>query len=727
MDPAQLDNAIRAARSHLLGLRTADGHWTGELSSSALATATAAFALAVVARETGTTEFSPLIRGGLDWLARHQNADGGWGDTVACRSNASATVLAWATLDPADAGLAAAMPRDPAHAAAARTAEDWLARAAGSLQPRDLARTIDARYAGDRTFSAPILTMCALAGRLGAGRDAWRYVYPLPFELAVLPHALWRRLRLRVVSYALPALVAIGQARHHFRPPSIASPLRLVRRLARRRTLNLLTAIQPPSGGFLEAAPLTSFVAMSLAAAGHARHPAVEHAVGFLTATVRPDGSWAIDTNLATWVTTLAVAALAGRTPEAGLRPGEAGPDFLEALPPDAGQRIAGWLIAQHHRAEHPYTHAPPGGWAWTDLAGGVPDADDTAGALVALRHLAPVEPYQPLENVAQPPSAENNVNSAQPRAAVPHHGPPSSAGCYVESAAAGARWLMDLQNSDGGIPTFCRGWGRLPFDRSSPDLTAHAIAAWIAWLPDIPAALRMRAAAAVARAVAYLEHTQTPDGTWIPLWFGNEHAPREENPTYGTARVVAALATLAPVLAPAASDFAFHPDPVRAMIARGANWLLASRGVDGGWGGDRGTPPSIEETALAVDALARLLPPPPAAAGSVAQPPSAVQQVPAEAHARGRACHNPDKATLAPAGDLPVCQPLLGAAVDPAILRGAVLRGAEWLIERTRGGTVFEPAPIGFYFAKVWYSEQLYPVIFTVAALQRTRAMCYP
>lgn len=28
------------------------------------------------------------------------------------------------------------------------------------------------------------------------------------------------------------------------------------------------------------------------------------------------------------------------------------------------------------------------------------------------------------------------------------------------------------------------------------------------------------------------------------------------------------------------------------------------------------------------------------------------------------------------------------------------------------------EPAPIGFYFAKLWYYERLYPLIFTVGAL---------
>ena len=93
----------------------------------------------------------------------------------------------------------------------------------------------------------------------------------LPFELGAMSHKWLRRLRLPVVSYALPALIAIGQVRHHFRPTRF--PLtRLLRDRLRRRTLERLERIQPPSGGFLEAAPLTSFVAMSLASIGQGGH-----------------------------------------------------------------------------------------------------------------------------------------------------------------------------------------------------------------------------------------------------------------------------------------------------------------------------------------------------------------------------------------------------------------------------------------------------------------------
>ena len=42
------------------------------------------------------------------------------------------------------------------------------------------------------------------------------------------------------------------------------------------------------------------------------------------------------------------------------------------------------------------------------------------------------------------------------------------------------------------------------------------------------------------------------------------------------------------------------------------------------------------------------------------------------------------------------------------------------WLVQRVEDGSFAEPSPIGFYFAKLWYFERLYPIIFSVAALGR-------
>jgi squalene-hopene/tetraprenyl-beta-curcumene cyclase len=594
----RLDRGRRTVRGRLLAERTAAGHWVGELSTSALSTATAALALALADRARGERRFETLVERGLDWLARHANEDGGWGDTLRSRSNLSTTTLAWAAL------YAAGGER---HAAPVERARAWIAARAGSLEPEVLAAAVAAVYGKDRTFSVPILMTSALAGVLGEGEAAWRSVRQLPFELAACPRAWFRRLGLGVVSYALPALIAVGLVRHR-RLPGRNPLLRIAREAASRPALRLLERIQPASGGFLEAVPLSSFVVMSLAACGEAAHPVVSRSLEFLLRSVRADGSWPIDSNLATWVTTLAVNALGGG---------------LEGLEEGGRAQIRAWLLREQHREVHPYTEAAPGGWAWTDRAGGVPDADDTAGALLALRRLGPITP------------------------------------ACREAALLGVSWLLDLQNADGGIPTFARGWGRLAFDRSGADLTAHALRAFAAWRRDLLPELGRRLDRAMDRAVGYLADVARADGSWTPLWFGNESSPAAENPTYGTARVLVGLREI--------DGAAERCSRAAALERRGEEWLLGAQDPGGGWGGSPGAPPSVEETALALEALA------------------------------------PRAANAAGGGD-------------------TVRRGAEWLLERVEEGEL-EAAPIGFYFASLWYSERLYPWIFATGALERLRA----
>ncbi|HEY2250731.1 MAG TPA: squalene--hopene cyclase, partial [Planctomycetaceae bacterium] len=348
----------RQARSMLLAERNPQGFWEGELSTSALATATAVMALELVRRQAAPTQpagnvLQPLIDGGVHWLAEHQNGDGGWGDTILSKSNISTTMLCHAVFH------------------ATRNADrfpDLVAAAANYVDRAGGVPALRARYGKDKTFSIPILTHCALAGLVD-----WHDVSQLPFELACVPANFYKWARLPVVSYALPALIAIGQVRHHFVKPKnpLGRLMHGLRRLAIRRSLAILEKIQPASGGFLEAAPLTSFVTMSLAGMGRADHAVARKGVEFLIRSVRPDGSWPIDTNLATWVTTLSIDAL--------------GPD----LPAEAVAPLQNWLLGQQYRDVHPYTNADPGGWAWTDLSGGVPDADDTPGAVLALLNLA--------------------------------------------------------------------------------------------------------------------------------------------------------------------------------------------------------------------------------------------------------------------------------------------------------------------------------------------------
>src|SRR4030095_7772863 len=98
----------------------------------------------VVQRATGKTSHQAQIQNGLKWLADHQNADGGWGDTTKSISNISTTTLCWAAFGAADA--------DERFPSTIKAAERWLTERAGAIAPDQLAPAVIARYGKDRTF-----------------------------------------------------------------------------------------------------------------------------------------------------------------------------------------------------------------------------------------------------------------------------------------------------------------------------------------------------------------------------------------------------------------------------------------------------------------------------------------------------------------------------------------------------------------------------------------------
>ena len=604
-DPA-LAEAIQSTRAHLLAQRNARGHWEGELSNSALSTATAIVALHLVDEAL----HSARIALGVQWLVQHQNQDGGWGDTTLSKSNLSTTLLCWSALSLCE----------PTRTGAINDCEAWLRTQTGTLHPDVICKAVVARYGKDRTFSVPILMLCAIGGHLGPKKQAWSRVLALPFELAALPRDWFGAIGLPVVSYALPALIAIGYARYFHAPPAKWNPLRALRGRLWPRIRPMLKLLQPSTGGYLEATPLTSFVTMALASAGQKDHPCVPEAVRFIEDSQRHDGSWAIDTNLATWGTTLSIKALASDA------------EGRKQIDVPALKR---WLLDQQYQVVHPFTNAAPGAWAWTDLPGGVPDADDTSGALIALWHLCNTDE----EKEAVLPAVKKAVS-----------------------------WLMDLQNRDGGVPTFCRGWGTLPFDRSTPEITAHAVQAWGLWKDRLDADTRHRLAAHLERGLQFISRAPKSDlkgFNHVPLWFGNEHSADEENHVFGTAQIMNYLL---------GAGMAVRVEP---LLRIGAANLLKWQQPSGGWSGSDLGPPSIEETALAVAAL----------------------------------------------GDFARLAPRLDEDFETRI-RDAARQGAAWLLESTRNGTHFPSAPIGLYFARLWYHERLYPVIWTLAGLKAAIAI---
>lgn len=553
------------ATERLLSMRREDGMWEGHLSSSAISTAVSVFALSVIDRQAYAHE----IEGGTQWLLDTMKPEGAWGDSVESPVNMTATLLSYTALT--------SLGRVP------EATEKYIRETLGWRDESQLIDGVLRYYGRDLTFSVPILMMCALAGIV----SDWKRIPPFPFELAVLPQSTFRFLNLPVVSYAIPALIAVGILQNRRRRTWLSG----LRERFVPKALKVLTKLQPVDGGFLEAAPLTAFVSMCLAEAGLKDHPVTVNCAQFLRNTVRrnDDGAWPIDTNLAGWVTSLSSRALGNQ------------------LPADERKALADIIRGNATKQKHPFTGAPAGGWGWTDLSGSVPDGDDTSGALVALHTL---------------------LN-----------------GQYVPEVGAGIDWLIQLQNRDGGMPTFCRGWGKLPFDRSTPDITAHAILAMSLWKDVLSQEQQSRCEKSIRRMTVWLEKAMTHNGAWNPLWFGDQNAADEKNPVYGAATIIDYLQTAGIQMASGAKDF-----------------LLACQNADGGWGGNKGVGSKVTLTAKALSALS---------------------------HYR-------------------------------AVCDEAIRRGVDYLYAQYEAGTLYRREPIGLYFSRLWYSEQLYNYTYLIQALRQ-------
>lgn len=209
-----------------------------------------------------------------------------------------------------------------------------------------------------------------------------------------------------------------------------------------------------------------------------------------------------------------------------------------------------------------------------------------------------------------------------------------------------------------------------------------------------------------------------------MPLWFGNQDREDESNPIYGTAKVL-----IAGGLGGRARQ-------------RAVEYLLQAQNSDGGWGGgesvaakirhltqtdssfskiDPQIPPglvsSVEESALAVEALTTLI----------------LRNRPKlkDSHADSEHLSAPERSDRAVSGlkGDPESQrkPAAKESMDRAgesfdalndRLSAAILRGVDFLTHSVEDRRHQVAWPIGFYFAKLWYHERLYPLIFVAAAL---------
>ncbi|MCP8969169.1 squalene--hopene cyclase [Ectobacillus ponti] len=207
--------------------------------------------------------------------------------------------------------------------------------------------------------------------------------------------------------------------------------------------------------------------------------------------------------------------------------------------------------------------HVPPGGWGFSEVNERVPDHDDTSAALRALTRTAAVDDR------------------------------------FRERWQRGFRWLLGMQNNDGGWGAFEKDANRewltcLPLanaedaiiDASTADLTGRVLE-FLGGYAGLKADH-----SAVSRAVSWLQRHQEPDGSWYGRW-GVCYI-------YGT---WAALTGLQAVRAERDES-----------IQKAVRWLESIQNPDGGWGEScsssvqkRFVPLSFStpsQTAWAVDAL---------------------------------------------------------------------------------------------------------------------------
>jgi squalene-hopene/tetraprenyl-beta-curcumene cyclase len=592
MNKTQIQNKLNKVGRLVASELNSEGFWEGRLSSSALGVAVAVAALHFDDAKKNSKE----IKKGIGWLQKNINSDGSYGDTPDSQGNVSTSLLVYAALNLYKSEKTVKVTQ--------QKIAGYLYSLNIDVQSPQVAEYILAHYQKDYTFSVPILAMCGLCGV--PGEDAFNHIPQLPFELSLLPRRFYRLLNLSVVSYAIPALVAVGIV--IFKKKKSNLFWRIVRKFSIKTAMRILHKMLPESGGFLEAIPLTAFVALSLINSGFAETEVVKKGIGFLKRTQREDGGWPIDIDLSTWVTSLSVKAYRE--------------NLNGFLTTDQQDKIADHFKLIQNERIHPFNGTGPGGWGWTNFSGSVPDGDDTPGVILALLRL------QPKERV------KNEVLS-------------------------GAKWLKKLRNNDGGFPTFSRGWGKLPFDQSCSDLTGHCLLAVSAALETYHKEIEKRYKRILENifegALKYLEKKQAQNGSWLPLWFGNQMTQNHTNPVYGTAKVVTYL-----------KDAEQHhwlsegtKSRLQKLIKRGNDFLISVQNKDGSWGGDKDIPGTIEETALVVSALTS------------------------------------EK-------NMEIC-----------------ISGLKWLeIYIQENG--YKSAPIGLYFASLWYDEKMYPVTSYLEALAR-------
>ncbi|MEU8267221.1 squalene--hopene cyclase [Sphaerisporangium sp. NPDC049002] len=517
------DLALGAACDHLIGLRSPQGWWKGELQTN----------VTMDAEDLLLREFLG-IRGRQDtaeaarWIRSEQRADGTWANFHGGPPDLSTTVEAYAALR---------LAGDPADAPHMRAATAFVRQAGGLEAARVFTRIWLAMFGQWPWEELPVLPpeMMFLPSWFPLNVYDWacwarqtivpltvvsahRPVRPLPFDLTELRTG--RTVRPGAGLGWDGTFRALDRLLHRYERDPVKGP----RDAALRRAAEWIVARQEADGswGGIQPPWVYSLIALNLSGY-HIDHPVMRRGIqGLDRFTIRDDRGRRLEAcQSPVWDTALAVNALL----DAGVAPDH--PAVAEA---------ADWLLGQEVRGPGDWAvrrpSPPPGGWAFEFDNDGYPDTDDTAEVILALRR-------------THRPGARPAIDRA-------------------------VRWMTAMASRDGGFAAFDADntralCAKLPFcdfgaviDPPSADVTAHVVEALAHERPAGSKTLR--------RAVVWLLKAQEADGSWFGRWGANH--------VYGTGAVVPALV-------------AAGVRPEAACVRRAVAWLRDHQNDDGGWGED--------------------------------------------------------------------------------------------------------------------------------------------